>query len=655
MKAATTALGGLEMGLSAMSGLRDRLDAVASSSAQSGAVRDGPRSLTANSNGENDALKGGAGSKQIGLVSDAIAARLKHRPDPVKPNMPKSARGDAGSVRASMAKRLSMMKLYGKAGSGSAGGGKAGATAGGTKAQQALYVSTSQRVVVKAFVSRHVLTGTPRGGSALSKHLHYLVRDGVGYEGQSPEIFDARSDHDSARLDGYEKALEIGSAANGQGRGTPYAQGLDQDLDSTSGVTPPLSADTSLMDQCASWERDRHHFRFIVSPEHGDRIKDMPAYTRAVMADVAADLKEPNLQWVGICHYDTDQPHAHIVVRGKRANGRDLVIPRRYIAYGMRNRAQEQATVVLGEISRTQAEKDLFARTMSDRWTDIDAKLTRVAQHHGGIFPNQELDRTDTYGSVMRGRARHLEALGLATRTSEGLVLAGEMRQKLDGLAIKLGDEKFDIWHEAVRAKGKDGPAKVAEKVVEAEVLKIDIEAARPESVHEAKPARQAQQTQVHIEASPPEPQVNPYDDQITARYLTKLDITLEQRGQSIAKGERPTYYAKPVEEALEARGEILVREGLAVDHGAHVSIKPEGWNQLRQADLARAVSEQLGLSTDRLGQVHRCDEGRIVGHVSTALGQFTIADRGVGLVAFKSTPGLELSVGLELGGGLER
>ena len=93
----------------------------------------------------------------------------------------------------------------------------------------------------------------------------------------------------------------------------------------------------------------------------------------------------------------------------------------------------------------------------------------------------------------------------------------------------------------------------------------------------------------------------------------------------------------------------------LAVDHGAHISIKPEGLNQLRHKDLARAVAQQLRLSTDRLGQVHRCDKGRIVGHVSTALGQFTIADRGVGLVAFKSTPGLELSVGVELAGGLER
>jgi ribosomal protein S19E (S16A) len=347
---------------------------------------------------------------------------------------------------------------------------------------------------------------------------------------------------------------------------------------------------------------------------------------------------------VGVCHYDTDQPHAHIVVRGKRANGRDLVIPRRYIAYGMRARAQERATAVLGEISRTQAEKDLFARTMSDRWTDIDAKLTRVAQHNGGIFPNHELDRTDTYGAVMRGRARHLEALGLATKTSDGLVLASDMRKKLDSLAVKLGDEKFDIWHEAVRAKAKLEPKKLIEVP--------EIERPAQSIISRAEPPVQAS-TMRQVE--PPELEVNPYQSLITARHLTSLDITLEQRAHTIQKGERPTYYAKAVEEALEARGDILVKNGLAKDHGAHVSITPQGWNQLQKADLARAVQQQLGLSGDRLSQVHRCDEGRIVGHVSTALGQFTIADRGVNLVAFKSTPGLELAVGLELGGGLER
>jgi hypothetical protein len=632
------------MGQSGMSGLHGKLDAMASGSVHAGSRGQASVRLEPSSSEAGNASKSATGGKSMGLLSDAIAARLIHRPDPVKPNMPKSGRSDGGSVRASMAKRLSMMKLYGKAGT-SAAGGSGGGTAGGTKAQQALYVSTSQNVVVKAFVSRHGLSGTPRGGSALSKHLHYLVRDGVGYEGQSPEIFDGRDVAEKESLDPSERGHEIGDAGHGQGTDSQGDIALEHHgLDDATLPSSSPNVSDDITEQCASWEQDRHHFRFIISPEHGDRIKDMPAYAKAVMADVTRDLKEPGLQWVGVCHYDTDQPHAHIVVRGKRANGRDLVIPRRYIAYGMRARAQEQATAVLGEISRTQAEKDLFARTMSDRWTDIDAKLSRVAQHNGGIFPNSELDRTDTYGAVMRGRARHLEALGLATKTSDGLVLASDMRQKLDSLAVKLGDEKFDIWHEAVRVKAKSEPQKVIEvPEIERQVRSIP---SRAEAPVQTSPTR-------HVE--PPDLEVNPYQSLIPARHLTALDITLEERAQTIQKGERPTYYAKAVEEALEARGDILVKNGLAKDHSAHVSITPQGWNQLRQADLARAVQQQLGLSSDRLSQVHRCDEGRIVGHVSTALGQFTIADRGVGLVAFKTTPGLELSVGLELGSGLER
>lgn len=632
------------MGQSGMSGLRGKLDAMASGGVDAGRREQASMRPQAGIGEAGNASKSTTGGKSTGLLSDAIAARLIHRPDSVKPNMPKSGRSDGGSVRASMAKRLSMMKLYGKAGTSAAGGSGRG-RAGCTKAQQAFYVSTSQNVVVKAFVSRHGLSGTPRGGSALSKHLHYLVRDGVGYKGKSPEVFDGRTVAEQEHPDASERGHEIGDAGHGQGgdgQGNIELEHQGLDHAALPGSSPTVNAD--ITDQCASWEQDRHHFRFILSPEHGDRIKDMPAYAKAVMADVARDLKEPNLQWVGVCHYDTDQPHAHIVVRGKRANGRDLVIPRRYIAYGMRARAQERATAVLGEISRTQAEKDLFARTMSDRWTDIDAKLTRVAQHNGGIFPNHELDRTDTYGAVMRGRARHLEALGLATKTSDGLVLASDMRKKLDSLAVKLGDEKFDIWHEAVRAKAKLEPKKLIEVP--------EIERPAQSIISRAEPPVQAS-TMRQVE--PPELEVNPYQSLITARHLTSLDITLEQRAHTIQKGERPTYYAKAVEEALEARGDILVKNGLAKDHGAHVSITPQGWNQLQKADLARAVQQQLGLSGDRLSQVHRCDEGRIVGHVSTALGQFTIADRGVNLVAFKSTPGLELAVGLELGGGLER
>lgn len=51
------------------------------------------------------------------------------------------------------------------------------------------------------------------------------------------------------------------------------------------------------------------------------------------------------------------------------------------------------------------------------------------------------------------------------------------MRQKLDGIAIKMGDEKFDIWHEAVQTKGREGAVQV-----------VQAEASNEEMPHKTEP-----------------------------------------------------------------------------------------------------------------------------------------------------------------------
>ena len=65
--------------------------------------------------------------------------------------------------------------------------------------------------------------------------------------------------------------------------------------------------------------------------------------TRTLMQQVERDL-QTKLDWVAVDHRDTDNPHSHILLRGKAADGQDLVIDREYISRGMRMRAQEIAT-----------------------------------------------------------------------------------------------------------------------------------------------------------------------------------------------------------------------------------------------------------------------------------------------------------------------
>jgi type IV secretory pathway VirD2 relaxase len=69
----------------------------------------------------------------------------------------------------------------------------------------------------------------------------------------------------------------------------------------------------------------RHDFRSIVSPEDAAQMADLPAFTRELMNDAKRDLGT-KFDWVAVDHWNTDNPHVHVLVRGRADDGRDLVI-----------------------------------------------------------------------------------------------------------------------------------------------------------------------------------------------------------------------------------------------------------------------------------------------------------------------------------------
>jgi len=233
--------------------------------------------------------------------------------------------------------------------------------------------------------SRHMGQGFARG-AALAAHVSYLGRVGAGEDGARAEFF------------GASREIFDGAAA-------------------TDG-----------------WAKDRHHFRFIISPEHGDRISDLKGYTREVMGRVGEDLGEPTLTWIAVCHFDTDQPHAHVLVRGRRADGRDLVIPRDYIGYGFRARAQEFAQQRLGDLSRQDAERRIWRDTEADRFTAFDRRLMAAADADGWVADG--VGGTDAWTALTRGRLRHLERLGLAMSVGRRYRLAPDLEPRLRRLQL---------------------------------------------------------------------------------------------------------------------------------------------------------------------------------------------------------------------------
>ena len=119
--------------------------------------------------------------------------------------------------------------------------------------------------------------GSKFRSAPLSKHVAYLKREGVTPDGADARMFDARSDDADTR---------------------------------------------ALAERC---EDDRHHFRFTVSPEDAAEMADLRAFTRELMADAERDLGT-KLDWVAVDHWNTDNPHIHVLVRGRADDGADLVI-----------------------------------------------------------------------------------------------------------------------------------------------------------------------------------------------------------------------------------------------------------------------------------------------------------------------------------------
>lgn len=350
------------------------------------------------------------------LIREAIENRLTLGAAPdregVDVRLPLSLKTDRVPVRTGMFQRLAASRQF-------ALGDRSGVLrAAQGRSGRAFRMDVRQRVIVKALVSRHVGKAAARAG-ALAAHVAYLGRSGAGVEGARPDFFDRTHDR-------VEAALE--------------ARG---------------------------WSEDRHHFRFIISPEHGDRIADLRGYVREVMARVSADLGEPELRWVATCHYDTDQPHAHVLVRGRRADGRDLVIPRDYMGYGFRARAQEVAQERLGDLSRVEAERRVWKETQADRFTGLDRRLLAAADADGLV--DDGVGGGGAWAALSRGRLRHLEGLGLAVRTGRQYRLDPEVEMKLRTLQVRrdiirtMNQRRLEGTRE-VRLLGRDRVAGVVVK-----------------------------------------------------------------------------------------------------------------------------------------------------------------------------------------------
>lgn len=262
----------------------------------------------------------------------------------------------------------------------------------------------ARRVTIK---SRFVVL-KKAGANSVSTHLRYIERDGVTRDGERGQAYGAETD--TADLKAFEE----------RGKG------------------------------------DRHQFRFIVSVEDAGELEDLRGYTREFMQRMTTDL-ETRLDWVAVDHWDTDNPHTHIVLRGRAGDGRgkvqDLVIAPDYMAYGMRVRASELATEWLGPRTELDIRQGLLREVEQERLTSLDRTLLRHATADIVDLTQQPNDRQRQ--TVLRARLQRLEAMELVRRIDANhWRLSPSMQQTLTTMG-----ERGDIlrtMHKALRGEQRE-------------------------------------------------------------------------------------------------------------------------------------------------------------------------------------------------------
>ncbi|WP_275547849.1 relaxase/mobilization nuclease and DUF3363 domain-containing protein [Pseudomonas sp. Marseille-Q0931] len=270
--------------------------------------------------------------------------------------------------------------------------------------------SNARRVTIKT----RLVNLRQAGKRSTLSHLRYIERDGVSREGDPGQAYGPLTDQ--ADLNAFEE------------------RGRD----------------------------DRHQFRFIVSPEDAEQLDDLRTYTRHLMSRMEADLGT-RLDWVAVDHWNTDNPHTHIVLRGKDDTGKDLVIARDYIAEGMRNRASELATEWLGPRTELEIHQALQREVQQERFTSLDRTLLRERQ--AGVLSLKGL-ANHPRRQLLIGRLQQLQKFELAHEVRPGQWL---LRDDTEATLRAMG-ERGDIVRTMQRAMGgtqreltvfqpgKDGP-----------------------------------------------------------------------------------------------------------------------------------------------------------------------------------------------------
>ena len=490
----------------------------------------------------------------------------------------------------------------------------------------------SRVVVIKTRVVRHTARSAPLGA-----HLNYLRRDGVTRDGEKARMFGPEIDD-----------MDAGAFA----------------------------------ERC---QDDRHHFRFIVSPKDAVDMTDLKAHARELMGQMEKDLGT-RLDWVAVDHWNTDNPHIHIILRGRTDDGQDLVISRDYIKEGMRARAQDLVTQELGPRTDLEIHRNLERQVEAERWTQLDRQLVRDA-HKSGIIDLAlpAGGQPDEFHALKVGRLRTLEIRGLAGQIGHSQWF---IKPEAETVLREMGERKDIIkrMHRALTERGIERGS--ASYVLAGESLDVPVVGRLVErglddelkgtayAVVDGTDGRTHHIRLPHLDATSDSPpgsivELRSWEDaqgqrRVALAVRSDLDLGAQVGATGATWLDRQAIAREPialsdsgfgaeVRQALDERAEHLIGEGLAErqGQGGRVVFARRLLSTLRQREVD-ALGEKLATETGL--PFNRAASGEYVAgtyrqRLALASGRFAMIDDGLGFQLVPWSPSLEKQIGRHVSG----
>jgi hypothetical protein len=399
-----------------------------------------------------------------------------------------------------------------------------------------------QRVVIKVSFSPH------RAGSGkLAAHAAYLGRDGAAREDEQGRFYDASRDE----VDGLGKEI-------------------------------------------SDWtHEDPRHFRIMIAPESASRMDDLKGYVRDVMCQMESDLGIET-EWVAVNHWNTDNPHAHVILRGRTSAGHELRIPRAYLSRGLRHQARDHATNELGERSmldeRMASDREVSAKGLGR----LDHSIAAQLDDRGEVLL-QDLgcgeDGNSIWADALRSRTRELEARGLAIEVRRNVMaFKGDWTERLSANA------QVDIAKTRNASRAYERGQHVVGEITDSEhrssgntvlILNTSAKAKMMVNTKSAVADHLQKGSWVDIDAAGTISRLSYHslDQQLGATAFTALDQELDRIGNGDDRGFTGN---KRIDQALASRADDHIRAGLgSCDEDGIFAFHDGAKAALKQAEIS--------------------------------------------------------------------